>query len=114
MDPTVQQHFTNCAPEVRAIYDSILKESRKFGPVKEDPKKTSIHLMRKNAFAGIATRKTAMILTLKSTEDINDPRIAKHQQASARRWYLEIKLSSPGDVNKRLLDWLKNSYEISG
>ncbi len=42
------QHFENKDPAVKSIYDLILKESRKFGTVMEEPKKTSIHLVNKS------------------------------------------------------------------
>ena len=56
MAHTVEQHFDHRAPAVREIYETIVAASRKFGPVEEDPKKTSIHLNRESAFAGIRTR----------------------------------------------------------
>ena len=99
---------------MRRIYDRLLEAARAFGPVAEDPKKTSIHLNRKTAFAGVATRKEFLILTLKAERDIQSARIAKHEQASARRWYLEVKLTDPADVDSELIGWLKEAYEISG
>ena len=89
---TVKEHFENRAPEVKATYAAILKAAKEFGPVREEAKKTSIHLVRKSAFAGVATRKTALILTLKSESDIKSARIAKREQASAHRWHHRILL----------------------
>jgi hypothetical protein len=111
--PTVNQHLDGRAPQVRGIYDRLLAAVRKFGPVEEDPKKTSIHLNRKSAFAGIATRKTAVIVTLKSTADIKSPRIVKHQRQSASRWYLDVRLEGPAEVDRELQQWLRASYELS-
>jgi hypothetical protein len=112
--PNVEQHFVNRDSQVRAIYDRIIEVAKKFGPVEEDPKKTSIHLNRRSAFAGIATRKDSLILTIKSTADIPDPRIIKREQASANRWHLEVRLSSPKEVDSTVKRWLETSYEISG
>jgi hypothetical protein len=112
--PTVNMHFTNRSPAVRQIYDRILDVSRQFGPVKEDPKKTSIHLVNRSAYAGIQNRRQALILTLKSRTNIDSKRIFRSLQASANRWYLEIKLISPDQVDEELIDWLKASYRISG
>jgi hypothetical protein len=112
--PTVQIHFINRSPAVRQIYDRILKVSRPFGPVKEDPKKTSIHLVNASAYAGIQNRREALILTLKSETDIDSDRIFRRQRASARRWYLEIKLTSPEQVDDELIRLLEASYRISG
>src|SRR6478736_144358 len=78
--PTVAEHFRDRAPEVKGTYAEILKAAKRLGPVHEEPRKTSIHLVRKTAFAGVATRKNALILTLKSETDIKSNRIFKREQ----------------------------------
>ena len=107
-------HFTNRSPAVREIYDRLLDASRRFGPLKEDPKKTSIHLVNRSAYAGVQNRRESMILTLKSTTDIDNKRIFRRLKASANRWYLEIKLTSPEQIDDELINWLEASYRISG
>ena len=111
---TIEEHFQNRAPVVKAIYGAILKAAKKLGPVREEPKKTSIHLARKSAFAGVVTRKSALILTLKSESDIPSKRIVKREQLSANRWYFEIKLGNPEQVDREVLSWLKKAYELAG
>ena len=111
--PRVGDHFANRDPALRLIYDRLLTAARRLGPVEEDPKKTSINLNRKTAFAGVATRKSALIITLKSDADIRRPRIVKHLKASAHRWYLDVRLESPRDVDAEFTRWLTQSYELS-
>ncbi|HSE20772.1 MAG TPA: DUF5655 domain-containing protein [Pyrinomonadaceae bacterium] len=110
---TLDAHFSNRSPEVKAIYEAILQAARKFGPIKEEVKKTSIHLVRRTAFAGIGTRKTYLILTLKSDSDSHSPRVYRREQASANRWHLEIKLESPLNVDRDVRSWLKKAYDLS-
>lgn len=112
--PTVEQHFAGKDPLVREIYDRLLAEIGKLGEFMEDPKKTSIHLNRRTALAGVATRKSALVLTLKAAQDLRSSRVKKHEQASASRWHLEVLLTSPADVDAELVSWLKAAYEISG
>jgi len=109
---TVESHFVG-KEATRKIYERLLKTSRKFGLVVEDPKKTSIHLNHKTAFAGIATRKSAIILTIKSDRQLSSPRIHKSEQTSASRFHHEARLSSPADVDAELTRWLKAAYELS-
>lgn len=109
----MNDHFAKAAPSVRAAYDAILKAARALGPVREDPKKTSIHLMRETTFAGVTVRSRALILTLKSTEPIESERVHKAAQASAARWYNEIRLESPRDVDAELREWIAVSYALS-
>ena len=113
MPATVQQHFDRTAPEVKATYQRLLASARALGSVREDPKKTSIHLMRRTAFAGVATRRGALVLTIKSATDLQSPRIEKHERASANRWHLNVRLSSPTDVDRELTRWLKAAYELA-
>jgi len=100
-------------PPQRAIYEKLVSVARTIGPFTEDPKKTSIHLTRRSAFAGVATRKDALMLTLKSASDIPSPRIAKREQASANRWHLDVRLEKPADVDSELKAWLKQAMALS-
>jgi hypothetical protein len=104
--------LTMTAP-LRAIYQRLLRTARAIGPFTEDPKKTSIHLTRRTAFAGIATRKHALILTIKSATDIRSPRIVKHEQASAHRWHLDVRLEDPKEVDAELKAWLKAAMTLA-
>jgi len=106
--------FEKAAPSVRAIYDAILKASRELGKVREAPKKTSIHLMRETTFAGVTVRRDALILTLKSNDAIDSERVHKAERMSAKRYYNEIRVKSPREVNRELREWLAASYELSG
>ena len=110
---TVAAHFENKDAVVRGIYDRLLKKSRKFGAIVEAPKKTSIHLINATAFAGVATRKNSINLTIKGDSKLSSPRIHKTEQVSANRFHHEVKLSSPADVNAELIEWLAQAYELS-
>ena len=110
---TVALHFEGKDPIVRSIYDRILIEARKFGPLIEEPKKTSIHLVNRSAFAGVATRKNALILNIKSSAPIKHKRISKTERVSAGRFHQEVKLASPEEVDPLLVGWLKEAYQLS-
>ena len=111
---SVNEHFENRAPSVRTTYQAILKASTGLGPVAEEAKKTSIHLVRKTAFSGVATRKTALILTLKSASEIKSKRIAKRAQTSANPWRLEVRLEAPEEIDAAILKWLSNANDVAG
>jgi len=110
---TVAQHFVGPAEAVKATYDAILSAARSLGPVVEDPKKTSIHLTRRTAFAGVATRRAGLILTLKSATDVRSRRIRRRERASANRWHLEIPLTGPKEVDRELQAWLRRAYDLA-
>jgi len=111
--PTVAALFARCKPNVRATYGAVLEAARRLGPVRESPKKTSIHLENRTAFAGVGTRKNDLVLTLKSTKRINSARIHKAERASANRWYFYVHLTDPSEVDRELEEWLAQSYVIA-
>ena len=110
--PTVAQHFEDKPAELRAVYDGILDAASSFGRFTQDSKKTSIHLTYRSAFAGVALRQDALILTLKSARDVKSPRVYRAEQVSAHRWHLEIRLNDPTQVDRELKDWLRHAYEL--
>ena len=109
---TVESHFVD-KDSVRRIYDRLLKEARRFGPVMEDPKKTSIHLVNRTAFAGVATRQHAVTLTIKSDRSLSSPRIHKSEQTSGKRFHHQVRVNSPAEVDSELVNWLKDAYALS-
>jgi hypothetical protein len=111
---SVSDHFAGKEPIVWEVYQHLLIEMRKFGPVVEQPKKTSIHLVNRSAFAGVVTRRTALILNIKSAAPIKDARILHGEHVSANRFHQEVKLTSPADIDPVLLGWLKSAFEMSG
>jgi hypothetical protein len=110
---TVKSHFEGKDDSVRATYDRLLKSARQFGPVSEEPKKTSIHLVNRTAFAGVATRKKTIVLTIKSDRKLSSPRIHKSEQVSANRFHHEVKISLPAEVDAELVKWLGDAYALS-
>jgi len=110
---SVAAHFAKSDPEVQLTYRRILEAARALGPVAEEPKKTSIHLVARTAFAGVATRRSALILTLKSAKDIRSPRVEKREQVSAHRWHVEIRLAKASDVDRQLTTWLSAAYKLA-
>jgi hypothetical protein len=111
--PTVDEHFAGKADGLREIYDRLVALAETFGPVEHDPKKTSIHLNRRTAFAGVAVRKGHLVLTIKSDRPMASPRVGKSEQTSARRFHHEVKLATPKDLDAELKGWLQEAYELS-
>ena len=86
---TVEEHFSGRAAHVCEIDRQIVDASTTPGLVNEDPKKTSLHLNRRAAFAGVQMRRDAPILTLTSDKVITHRRVHKTEQTSANRWHFQ-------------------------
>jgi Domain of unknown function (DUF5655) len=111
--PNVNEHFFGKTDEVRAIYDRLVAIAEAFGPVEQDAKKTSIHLNRRTAFAGVAVRKAHIVLTIKSDRPTKSPRISKSEQTSSKRFHHEVKLTVIDDLDAELKGWLKAAFDLS-
>ena len=110
---TVTSHFQNKDKVVREIYECLLRKVEQCGTVSEDAKKTSIHLVNRTAFAGVATRKGAINLTIKGDRALSSSRVTKSEQVSAHRFHHEVKLTSPADIDSQLIGWLREAYKLS-
>ena len=110
---SVSTHFVNRDPSVRGLYDRLVSLLRTFGPIEEDPKKTSIHLNRKSALAGVEVRKDYLLLNIKSDHPIKSPRIEKAEQISAKRFHHKVRISSDKDFDEELKSWLREAYLLS-
>lgn len=105
--------FDGKPAQVRAAYDRLVDELRQFGPVMEAAKKTSIHLEKTNAFAGVHPRKNGFNLEFRTEHPIDNPRIIRQQQLSARRFEHTVKIESESDIDEQLLLWLREAYTLS-
>ena len=110
----VADHLDGKDPLVAAIYRKLLAELEQFGPLIEEPKKTSIHLVHKTALAGVETRQNYLILNIKSAAPLGSVRAMRSEQVSAHRYHTRFKLTDPVEIDAELLGWLKQAYEISG
>lgn len=109
---TVNHHLQNKEPVVSEIYDKLLDEIKKSGPVKVEPKKTSIHWVNRFAFAGIYVRKNFINLEFHLSRKLVSNRVSKVEQGSVNRFHHTIKLSDAKEIDKELLSWLKEAYEL--
>ncbi len=105
-------HLRDKEQVVTDIYEKLIAELRTFGPIKIEPKKTSIHLGNRYGFAGVYTRKNYINLEVHLNYQLTSERVSKVEQASANRFHHTIKLSEPNEIDIELLNWLKQAYEI--
>ncbi len=112
MEYTELDHLRDKDPSVTVMYEKLIKELQKFGALKIEPKKTSIHLGNRFGFAGVYTRKDYINLEVHLNLKLTSERVAKVEQASANRFHHTIRLNSAKDIDKELLVWLKKAYEL--
>ena len=101
-------------PEVKNLYQQLLDELQKFGKVVVEEKKASFHIKGSGAaFAGVHPRKAYFILNIVSVAPIKSLRIVEQEQVSAHRFHNRVKIEKPEDIDKELLNWLKEAYKLT-
>lgn len=112
MGYTEGDHLSGKEIVVINIYNRLITELQKFGQLKIEPKKTSIHLGNRFGFAGVYTRQNYINLEVHLNYKLTSKRVIKVEQASANRFHHTIKLTTEKEVDKELLNWLREAYEL--
>ena len=100
---------------LKPIYDKIITEISNFGSdIEIAPKKAAVSLRRKRQFALVQpSTKTRIDLGLK----LKDKKIQGRLENSGPFGIMcthRVKLSSPNEVDREVLGWLKEAYEKAG
>lgn len=101
------------SPEVGEIYTQLLNVLKPFGPYDVEEKKTSLHLSRGSAFAGVHPRAKAVLLNIRHAEPIRSKRFRKVEQVSKNRFHSEVLLERVDQVDEELVGWLKAAYDLA-
>jgi hypothetical protein len=112
MEYTELNHLEDKELVVTEIYERLINELQKFGQLKIEPKKTSIHLGNRFGFAGVYTRKDYINLEVHLNYKIDSPRVSKVEQASPNRYHHTIKLTTSNDIDAELINWLGQAYAL--
>jgi hypothetical protein len=103
---------TSASPAAQQLYGDLIRAIRTLGPYEEEQKKTSVHLVRASAFAGVQFRRQYLLVTIKSDAPIQSQRVTKLEQVSKNRWHSEVRVSSDADIDPQLLAWLRAAYDL--
>ena len=112
MEYSEQDHLKDKEQIVTDIYEKLIYELQKLGQLRIEPKKTSIHLGNRFGFAGVYTRKDYINLEVHLNYKLTSDRVTKVEKASANRFHHTIKLTKLKDIDKELIIWLKEAYEL--
>ncbi len=100
------------SPTAQRLYQCLCTALKPLGPFKEEIKKTSVHLVRSSAFAGVHFRREYLLITIKSSSKIDSPRVTKCERVSKNRWHCDLKFAKDSEVDRQLIAWLKAAYEL--
>jgi hypothetical protein len=104
--------FAKGEPVARKLYDRLMEAVSAFGQVEAQVKKTSVHLCRGAAFAGVHPRKAGVMLTIRTGAPIESPRVRRCERVSARRFHNDLLLERIDEIDAELIGWLRAGYDL--
>ena len=108
----VEDHLRNKSPQVRATFDKLMRELRRFGEITLNPVKTSIQVKTVSTFLSIKPKKMNIEIEFQSGSEVKDSPVYKNFRISGKRVLHFAVLNGPEDVNAKLMRLLKKSYDL--
>lgn len=106
------EHFRGRDPELRGIFDELVRRLRKRGPVKVEPVKTSINLTARHHFGAVIVRGNFLRLAFLSDRRIEDRRIVHIERLGPGKFGHSVVLESVADLDDVVMDWLAAAYRF--
>lgn len=108
----LDEHFRGRDPELRDIFDELVRRLRKLGPVGVDPVKTSINLVARHHFGAVTVRGNFLRLGFLSEKRIADGRIVHIERLGPEKFDHSVVIESLADLDDVVMDWLAEAYRL--
>jgi Domain of unknown function (DUF5655) len=108
----LDDHFRGRDPELREIFDELVRRVRKLGRVGVDPVKTSINLVARHHFAAVTVRGNFLRLGFLSEERIADGRIVHIERLGTGKFGHSVVIESLADLDDVVMGWLAAAYRF--
>ena len=108
----LEDHFRGRDPQVREIFDELVRRLKEIGPVKVDPVKTSINLTTRHHLGAVTVRGTFLRLGFLSDRRIRDDRIVHVEQLGPTKFGHSVVLESIEDLDDVVMGWLAAAYRL--
>jgi uncharacterized C2H2 Zn-finger protein len=108
---SVDDHFKGKPNRLRATFDRLFKELKRFGNVRIDAVKSGINLARDSHFAMAFIKNEWINLDFDVKRELHSPRFEKVFRVYNDNFSYRVRLREPSDVDEEVLGWLKEAYE---
>ncbi len=108
------KHFLNKAANVKAVYEKIIRETKKFGKVNVSPVQSSIMLKNVSTFANMRLMKSCVDVDFFLPEETNEFPVYKTFRYTKSKVVHYVRLENPSEVDSQFINWLKISYSMAG
>ena len=109
---SLTDHFRGKDPRLRAIFASLISRLKTTGPFRVDAVETTINLISKHHFSGIAIRRDYIRVGFIADREIRDTRIVRTQRVGDHRVSHWVVVRSLDDVDAKLLGWLAQAQAL--
>jgi hypothetical protein len=87
-----------------------VKHLHRLGPVLVDPVQVCVMFKRTRTFAEVRSKKSALVLSMLLSEEIEHPKVARRLRTSANRVAHFVELERVADVDGVVRGWLRRSF----
>lgn len=108
----LDEHFRGRDPELRGIFDELVRRLRRLGPIKVDPVKTSINLTARHHLGAVAVRGSFLRLGFLAEKRIEDARIVHFERLGPAKFGHSVILESIEDLDPVVMGWLAAAYRL--
>lgn len=109
---TIASHFAGTDPTLRQVFDHLMRELGKTGPLRVDAVKTSINLISRRHFGGIVVRRGYLRLGFLARQPIASARIVRREKIGPNRVGHTVVVRCMEDVDAELLRWLSAAQRL--
>ena len=109
---SLDQHFRGKDPKLRSIFESLCRALERTGPLRLDAVESTINLISRHHFGGIAVRRDYLRVGFIADHEIRDSRISRHERVGSRRVSHHVLVRSTQDLDAQLLRWLAEAQAM--
>jgi len=109
---TLEHHFANRPPAIRALFEAVRGAIEACGPVIILPEKTRIAFQVRMSFAQVTPRRHGLDGHVVLARRLEHPRFHKIETFSPRNHVPHFHISTPSDIDLEFIAWLREAYAV--
>jgi hypothetical protein len=104
-------HFRGKREAMRPLFNEFIGKLRGELDFEYKIGKAYIGLIHTLVFAALRIQTRKIIVEFVAREEFRNPRITRVLHFQERRWAHFVNIKESGDIDRELIDWMKQSYE---
>lgn len=109
---SIENLFIDKPQHIWHLYQALIDRIKEIGPLEVHVAKWNITLRASTTFMSINPEKKDLALTIIRDEPLDDFPVHNSFQYSKNRWSNHVKIETEEEIDKQLLTWIKEAYEL--